>query len=243
MSTGTFAEVAWHRNAIDSVKYFALLVVSPKRRLFNGSCFILATEGNTFRTMYNKFAATAEGRDLLRSQPQSIGLLADRAKLASCPERSLGRRYLEFMQRHAFDEGIYLKVNATLKRPGETGDKAWFRERWNCCHDLRHVLTGYGPDELGEICLLAFRYGQTGHLGIGALALLGLLHPRRNGEVPAWRAVQEAYRRGKASRLLDLLPWEGRLDQPLAEIRAQLAIAPPRFYAFPEFTQDYRQPL
>lgn len=233
-------EVAWHRNAVRSVKYLIMLMVSPKRRLLNGVRFLLATEGRTFAAIYRAFAATSEGRNLLRTQPPSARLLADRDVLAAQPKDALGRCYLEFMEKHSFNEGVYLNLIAKLGRPVETGDRAWFRERWDCCHDLRHVLTGYGPDHLGEICLLAFRYAQTGHRGMLALVLLGLLHPHRNGEAAALPAIREAYRRGKAAELLDLLPWETGLDQPLSAHRARLNLTAPRHYTFAEFADDYR---
>ena len=38
-------------------------------------------------------------------------------------------------------------------------------------HDLRHVVTGYGRDELGEACLLAFNYAQNKNKEVATLLL------------------------------------------------------------------------
>ena len=40
-------------------------------------------------------------------------------------------------------------------------------------HDLWHVVTGYGRDELGEACLLAFTYAQNKNRGVGFIAFVG----------------------------------------------------------------------
>ena len=39
-------------------------------------------------------------------------------------------------------------------------DERWMGERLRDIHDLFHVITGYGRDALGELCLLAFTNAQ-----------------------------------------------------------------------------------
>ena len=60
------------------------------------------------------------------------------------------------------------------------------------------MLTGYGRDALGETCVVAFSYAQTKSLGFGLIAIAGALKLRREiaKEVPASRAVWQAYRNG-----------------------------------------------
>ena len=65
---------------------------------------------------------------------------------------------------------------ATRRGPAELDEHhpyAWFFRRVRDLHDLWHVLTGYGRDPLGEVCLLAFTYAQTRLTGLGAIAFLG----------------------------------------------------------------------
>lgn len=37
---------------------------------------------------------------------------------------------------------------------GLSADEQWLANRLRDIHDLQHVLTGYGPDPLGELCLV-----------------------------------------------------------------------------------------
>ena len=97
-------------------------------------------------------------------------------------------------------------------------------------HDIRHVLTGYGPDLLGEICLLSFRFAQIRHRGILVLIFLGFINLIFARRGPVIAPLFEAYRRGRRARLLDLLAWENVFAEPLAVHRAALGLAAPRHY-------------
>ena len=60
------------------------------------------------------------------------------------------------------DEELYLDgVIEAGQRFERDPARAWFRTRVEAGHDMRHVLTGYGIDPLGETCLMAFRFSQT----------------------------------------------------------------------------------
>src|SRR5271154_3555875 len=45
-------------------------------------------------------------------------------------------------------------------------DVELFRRRMRELHDVTHTVTGYGRDQLGELCLLTFMYRQQGNLGM-----------------------------------------------------------------------------
>ena len=129
------------------------------------------------------------------------------------------------------DEDLYLdgaiKAGQRFERDPARG---WFRTRVEAAHDLRHVLTGYGIDPLGETCLMAFRFGQTRHFGTFVIAAYGfvmLAFLRQSRLVPAMR---EAYWHGRTARLLDLLPWEEALERPLVELQREFGIKTPRHY-------------
>ena len=47
-----------------------------------------------------------------------------------------------------------------------------FRERSRETHDLLHVVSGYGRDPLGEACLTAFSFAQTGLKGFAVIAIV-----------------------------------------------------------------------
>ena len=204
-----------------------VIVTSGRRRVRHAQRFLHATEGDIFDRSLSAFRATAAGAWLLERRPNSMALFGDRAALGACPDGSLGRAYFDFVTRDGLDESFYADLAISLGASGETdAERLWYRARIEVCHDLRHLLSGYGVDELGEVCLLIFRYGQLGHKGALVLAMLGFMHPR--GMNP--RAMVEAYRRGRDARLLDLLAWEDGLCRPLAAHRAALGLAAPVLY-------------
>jgi ubiquinone biosynthesis protein COQ4 len=211
--------------------YFLILAVRPSRRSHYGQQFLYKTEGETFERAFASFERTRLGPTLLAERPDSVALLRTRDRLAAQPEGSLGRSYAEFMIGAGIDEDLYL---AGAIEAGERFERdprrRWFRTRVEAGHDLRHVLTDYGIDPLGETCLMAFRFGQTRHVGALVIATLGfvVLSARRQRGVAA--AMREAYRRGRAALLLDLLPWEMLLGRPLAIVRREARLQPPRCY-------------
>jgi ubiquinone biosynthesis protein COQ4 len=105
-------------------------------------------------------------------------------------------------------------------------DVELFRRRMREMHDLTHTVTGYGRDQLGELCLLTFMYRQQGNLGM--LMIVAMAWSR----LPpvARKAVREAWRNGRKARWLAGQDWESLLARPLAEIRRTLAIEAPRLY-------------
>src|SRR5919201_1745432 len=141
---------------------------------------------------------------------------------------SLGRSYYEFMaSEHLSAEGL---VKASTI-PHSTDDSIWFRERNREMHDLLHVVTGYGRDPLGEACLVAFSYAQTGQWGFAVIALNAARRAgRARPDHPVRRAIFEGYRRGRAAKWLIGADWESLLSQPVAAIREQYAVRSAYYY-------------
>ncbi len=109
---------------------------------------------------------------------------------------------------------------------------AWMGRRERDIHDIWHVLTGYKASEhLGEACLVAFSYAQTGGLGWGFIAFGAALKSIRvTGELAFVRAVIEGYRHGKRAEWLHGEDYEALLAEPIEAARARLGIAEPTHY-------------
>ena len=216
---------------ISGLKLFLpILATTGQARVKHAAEFFRATEGDSFERTLEAFRALPQGPALLDRRPDSLKLLRDRERQAACPAGSLGRAYFEFMTRRGLDEGYYFQLALEVGTRGETDPaRYWFRVRHEIGHDLRHLLAGYESDLFGEICLLAFRFGQTGHRGTLAMTLLGAL--------AFWKcppmALIEAYRRGRRARHADLLVWEDSFDLPLETVRAGLGLARPQTYPNP----------
>lgn len=155
--------------------------------------------------------------------------------LDTWPPGSLGYWYAKFMTDFDLTEETYLTTAIEQAEPfADDAERSWFHLRFDSSHDIRHVLTGYGPTRLGEVCICCFRFAQIRHPGLIVFVLFGfvsLLFERlfeHRGPVlaPMW----EAYCRGRRARLLDLLPWENGFSEPLAVHRATLFLDPPQHY-------------
>jgi ubiquinone biosynthesis protein COQ4 len=180
-----------------------------------------------FERNFQRFAASTSGAALLAERPSLLAALSDRASLARLPEGSLGRAYLAYLAANGFAPGGLLEVQARVQAhwEGEQGVppldllRAWFRERTLLAHDLFHVLSDYGTDELGEATLLAFTLAQ---LGGRAQALLTVGAALEVWRVLGWRWLLydfRAWQRGRRASWLAALPWEELLPRRLETVR------------------------
>ncbi|MCB9554280.1 MAG: hypothetical protein H6705_20820 [Myxococcales bacterium] len=105
-------------------------------------------------------------------------------------------------------------------------DRMWFVNRYMTSHDLQHIVTGYGPDEMGEAALSAFTLGQ--HYGFGLMVLTSgaIAHLGRQLGLPWFAYAWRAWRRGRRAQPLYAAPWEELLPLPLDLVREVLAIEP-----------------
>ena len=146
-------------------------------------------------------------------------------------EGSVGAAYRAFLDRTGYSADGLAEVSvAETDIPRNVEHPyAWFGRRERDVHDLWHVLTGYEADEpLGEACLVAFSYAQTGGLGwafIGVGAALKSL--RITGNTAFARAVWEGWRHGRRAAWLHLEDYEALMAEPLDAARARLRIAEP----------------
>jgi ubiquinone biosynthesis protein COQ4 len=220
------------KRGVVAIKLFICMCASKGHQQADfGMRFLVATEGGSFERSFSAFRTTPAGPELLQQRPDIKSIFGNRALLEVCPPGSLGRWYVAFMKDHDLDEDYYLGTAHEIG-PEFEGDaeRAWFRTRVDSSHDIRHVLSGYGPDDLGEICLLSFRFGQTRHFGILTLAVLWYLNLAVTRRGSVFAPMVEAYRRGRRAQSLDLLPWENGFAQGLSTHRANLGLTPPRRY-------------
>lgn len=200
-----------------------------------------ALRGKTTLRQFAKFCQSETGRAMLADRRSLLARLSDRASLAALPEGSLGRTYYEFVASENLSaEG--LAELSKIRRAPTIDELTWFRERNRDMHDLLHVTTGYGRDPLGEACVTAFSYAQTGLKGFAVIAVVaGLRIARRLPGQPVLRAVREAYRHGKAAAWVIGADWESLLAQPVDAVRAQFGVAAATYY--PQVLPSMRRAL
>jgi len=190
-----------------------------------------ALRGKTTLRQFARFRQTETGRAVLAERRQLFDRLSDRKSLAALPPGTLGRSYYEFMAAENLSaEGLVAASQFRETLPaGE--DMTLFRERSREMHDLLHIVTGYGRDPLGEACLTAFSFAQTGLKGFALIATVAsqrISHAHPGHAVR--RAVFEGYRHGRRADWLFAADWENLLAEPVEAIRARYGIIPPAYY-------------
>jgi len=194
---------------------------------------IESLSGNTLQRIARGFRAHESGRRLLAKQPDLVEKLADREALAALPEGSLGRAYLEFVERENISaDGIRAAAEKGMERTRMLPPPLdYVSARMRDTHDLWHVVTGYSGDVLGETALLAFIFAQTWNPGVGLIIALGLAKTAAAAHGgKARETIFDGFRRGRQTRWLPAVEWEELLALPLREVRARLSAAEPAVY-------------
>ncbi|MEN8723771.1 MAG: Coq4 family protein [Alphaproteobacteria bacterium] len=198
---------------------------------------IRSLTGESFNRSYRKFVKTAHGQKILRDKRRIIDFLSDRTPFKTLPAGTLGHTYDAFMTHEGLSaEGLaQASEDGTLDKDRAMAFKGtdletygdWVRDT----HDLYHVTTGYGRDEVGELCLLSFTFAQSGNWGIGFIVLMGALQMKRVApSAPAFGLIWEGFRNGRRAKWLPAQDWEAKLDQPLDDVRRDFGIHWPQKY-------------
>ena len=98
--------------------------------------------------------------------------LCNQPLLAALPPESLGRQYLDFIKAEDLSaDGLVEASEEQADALDANSDLALFATRQRDMHDLWHVLTEYGRDELGEACLLGLPMPRIKIEGLASLPL------------------------------------------------------------------------
>jgi ubiquinone biosynthesis protein COQ4 len=195
---------------------------------------IEALKGGSLARAIERLGATADGRSMLQRLPSLLPSLEDRRALAALPEGSLGRAYLAFVEAQQLSADGLVAASEEAPRGEHLDDEErWMGNRLRDIHDLQHVLTGYGRDELGELCLLAFMTTQTHNRGIEFIVFMGRRRYRNAlPQLDVDALVSEGRDLARAAAWLPAVPWEDRLGEPLETLRSRLGLrAPVRYLA------------
>ncbi|MEO7026773.1 MAG: Coq4 family protein [Caulobacteraceae bacterium] len=192
-----------------------------------------ALAGQSIPKGYARMLKTTEGGRQAFLAEEFADRLQDDAWLASLPEGSVGAAYRAFIAPRGLS--AYGLAEESRKLPDVEIDTphpvAWYARRLRDVHDVWHVLTGYGTDALGEVCVVAFSYAQTRTLGFALIAGGGALELQRGGSGwPYGKAVAQAYANGRRAEWLAPLDYEALFLEPLEAARARLGIRPPTTY-------------
>jgi ubiquinone biosynthesis protein COQ4 len=194
---------------------------------------IRALSGSALASQYQRLLATAEGGRQAYRGEELADRLQDMDWLDGLPEGSVGALYRQFIALRGLS--AYGLADESRKLGEVDVDAAhpisWFARRLRDVHDIWHVLTGYGTDALGEACVIAFTFAQTGNVALAFLAVAAALDLKSScPKVPYLRTVFQAWRHGRKTAWLVALDYERLLAEPLADARHRLNIAQPTHY-------------
>jgi ubiquinone biosynthesis protein COQ4 len=203
-----------------------------------------ALNGDSSVKGYQRLLRTAKGGRLAYERAELARRLMDDAWLDSFAPGSVGAAYREFVRSEQLSaEGL---AEVSRERYGDVEQRhphAWFGRRIRDSHDIWHILSGYHRDGLGEACLVAFSFAQTGSLGWALIALGAAWRSRQAPGQPYVRALWQGYRRGKAAGWLPGEDYEQLLAEPLESARRRLNITPATIYnAIPAALRDMAVP-
>ncbi|CAN5408259.1 hypothetical protein BH10PSE4_BH10PSE4_17690 [soil metagenome] len=192
-----------------------------------------ALSGRSVPKGYRRLMGTTQGGRIAYEREEFAERLSDKAWLAQFGPGTVGAAYRDFIA----PRGLTAEGLAEESRKVRDGDVdaphplAWYGRRMRDVHDVWHVLTGYGTDALGEVCVVAFSYAQTRSLGFAVIALAALRQftKQKTGQ-PYRAAVREAWRNGRAAAWLPEVDYPALFALPLDAARRQLKVGPNTVY-------------
>jgi len=191
---------------------------------------ISSLRGRSGRRLFQRFRRSPTGAAVLADRRQLLDRLKDQTALSRLPQGSLGRAYFDFMQAENLSAAGLVEASE-VETQDLPVDARLFRERMRDMHDLNHTLTGYGRDPLGELCLLAFMYRQTGNVGNALIALMATKKfPKGGAGRAARKALFEGFRNGARAPWVPGLDWESMLPEDLETLRQRLGVPPNTAY-------------
>jgi len=194
-----------------------------------------AVSGGVHIEKFRRFMETNYGRRVVETPIRVEEILSQRERLGNMPAGSVGRAFYDFMEGEQLSETALLQATKTAgidyTVPGRFEGFCRQIIHFKVTHDLWHVLSGYGRDGLGEICLLKFYNGQWYDRGIELIVKIGSFSMGRQiRDLPMKALLAEAFNNARAAEWIMSFDVEDYLPRPLAEVRAMMNIQPPILY-------------
>lgn len=209
----------WLRRLRVGIRSLRVLTRNPDD-CFAAPAFHLSMDRETWEKVAEKLRDTTEGRLLLRERPSLQAKDLDLCALRMLPPDSLGNTLVRYYDDNGIEpfKSLYPVNN----------DVEYLATRYREIHDIAHIVSGYKPDEIGELELQAFILGNLG-LRQSVLAIVGtaLFPPSQFPPLRAYaRRLMAAFRRGQASGDIAIEPrYEHFWDHTLEDLRQQLRVA------------------
>lgn len=212
---------------------------SDTRQVFT---IVRTLAGRSVERGYNRLLNTASGGRIAYERAELLDFLTTPCVLAAHGDETVGAALHLFLEKNALSPTQLMRKSRqglTRLRNEIPHPYAWFGRRVRDTHDVWHVLTGYDTDPLGEACLSAFSFAQTGGLGWAAIAGGAVLSVGRTHGHPMRRAILEGYLLGTRAKWLLGEDYPCLLGESLVKARRRLGLEPAEHYA--RIPPPYRQ--
>ncbi len=190
--------------------------------------------GNNIERKLKAFVKTEEGAQCFERRRFLPEILDDHETLKKLPDGTVGRAYVDFMEREGLTAAGLVEESEKWYDANQKfdDDLEFFGYRMRDTHDLLHVLTGYGRDQLGETSVLAFTHGTNGGFGNLFIAYIGARELAKLSDNPAriMASVKEGRRNGKNCLSLMQEDIVKLLAEPLDDARKRMNIPEPVAY-------------
>lgn len=165
-----------------------------------------ALNGNNMYRKVREYSKTEAGRAMMSRRRFLPEILDDHDTLKSLPENTVGQAYVAFMEREGLSAAGLVEESEKWWDHHEKYDDDidYLGCRFRDTHDLYHVLTGYGRDQLGEISVLGFSHAHNGGLGNLFISYVGAWDMSKLAPKPSLvrDSLREARRNGRAANAL-----------------------------------------
>ena len=204
---------------------------------------------NVYNKKFEEFKNCGIADKVFTAPRELIDIQCDREYLASLPEGSLGREFLNFMDTNIDFYAGYLFEG--YKKEWEdimdTEEKKRFSSRMFACHDFTHLVIGWNRMILGEAHAAAFHSvpEQNDSNSFKALIKVGYLKVLRTTKnlkttLMFKKSIDEARAVGKKIPWLPTVDWESMMAWPLEDVRKKLNISEQDIRNYREIQKRYR---
>lgn len=181
-----------------------------------------------------EFLQSPMGQKIYDAEHDLASMLDDSDHLSQFPHDTVGYKYYAFMAKEGLStKGLVAAYDDFAQSVHTYDDRVnWYLERQRDTHDLMHILTGYGRDNVGEQCLLGFSDSQCPSLGALFIAYVSgaAIRPKLPFKLKLYKSIGEGRRNGKAAHIVAHQMIRDILPMPLDNARAMLNIPKPRLY-------------
>lgn len=175
------------------------------------------------RRLQKQMLSDPVGRQILRERPRITSTSLNLEHLRSLPENSVGRTYVEWLDR----EGVSPDTRVPV-RYIDNEELAYIYQRYRECHDFYHAITGLPIIIEGEIAVKVLEFMNMGIIMPGLGALLAPLRLKPSQRERLYNIYYPwAFRSGLNSKPLINVYWENILEQDVDAVRKTVGIEQP----------------